>query len=267
VDDSSGPVSEALQLHLEGFEGPLDVLLDLARRQRVDLKQISILTLVDQYLAAVSAAGQIDLARAGDWLVMAAWLTWLKSRLLLPADVKQAQDAERAAQVLTDRLARLERVRATTIWLERQPQLGRDIFERGRPEPPPERVATVVNADFLSLFEACLSVLKERYKKPLAAVYSPHRRALWTPSLALARMRGMLTAQPGGGDLLGFVPRLSPDQPHRQFRTRAAIASTLLAGLELARGAEVSLDQDVAWGPIAVRPQPDRATSEDLPAA
>jgi segregation and condensation protein A len=136
VDDSSGPVSEALQLHLEGFEGPLDVLLDLARRQRVDLKQISILTLVDQYLAAVSAAGQIDLARAGDWLVMAAWLTWLKSRLLLPADVKQAQDAERAAQVLTDRLARLERVRATTIWLERQPQLGRDIFERGRPEPP-----------------------------------------------------------------------------------------------------------------------------------
>jgi segregation and condensation protein A len=267
VDEPSDPSPEALQLNLEGFEGPLDVLLDLARRQQVDLAQISIVTLVDQYLAAVATLDRLNLARAGDWLVMAAWLTWLKSRLLLPANETDAQDAKRAAQVLTDRLAKLEHVRATTSWLERQPQLGRDLFERGRPEPSPGVVVTVVNADFLSLFEACLSVLKERYQRSRAAVYRPYHRAVWTPSMAITRMRTMLAEHPEGGDLLGFVPRLSPDQPHHAFRTRAAIASTLLAGLELARGAEVCLHQDVAFGPIAVGPRTARAASEIQPAA
>jgi segregation and condensation protein A len=145
---------------LEGggyFEGPLDLLLDLARRQRVDLAKISILTLVDQYVAAVAASDRVNLARAVDWLVMAAWLTWLKSRLLLPKDMEGAAEGEQAAQVLTERLAELDRVRAITAWLEARPQLGRDMFERGRPEAGP---GPVVAANFVSLFQACIDVMR-----------------------------------------------------------------------------------------------------------
>jgi segregation and condensation protein A len=126
VDEDIALSPEALQLHLEGFEGPLDLLLDLARRQRVDLAKISIVTLVDQYIAAVSAADRVNLPRAVEWLVMAAWLTWLKSRLLLPKEMEGSDEAEQAAGVLADRLADLERVRAVTDWLEARPQLGLD---------------------------------------------------------------------------------------------------------------------------------------------
>ncbi|HEY1931486.1 MAG TPA: ScpA family protein [Acetobacteraceae bacterium] len=134
MDEDIALSPEALQLHLVGFEGPLDLLLDLARRQRVDLAKISIVTLVDQYIAAVSAADRVNLPRAVEWLVMAAWLTWLKSRLLLPKEMEGSDEAEQAAGVLADRLADLERVRAVADWLEARPQLGRDMFERGRPE-------------------------------------------------------------------------------------------------------------------------------------
>ena len=111
MDEDIALSPEALQLHLEGFEGPLDLLLDLARRQRVDLAKISIVTLVDQYVAAVSAADRVNLPRAVEWLVMAAWLTWLKSRLLLPKEMEGSDEAEQASGVLADRLADLERVR------------------------------------------------------------------------------------------------------------------------------------------------------------
>ena len=98
MDEDIALSPEALQLHLEGFEGPLDLLLDLARRQRVDLAKISIVTLVDQYVAAVSAADRVNLPRAVEWLVMAAWLTWLKSRLLLPKEMEGSDEAEQAAE-------------------------------------------------------------------------------------------------------------------------------------------------------------------------
>jgi segregation and condensation protein A len=120
-------------VQLDGFAGPLDLLLDLARRQQVDLTQISVLALVDQYLAAIDrlGAGATRLTRAADWLVMAAWLTWLKSRLLLP---HAAPEAARAAGALVDRLAQMERVRALAAWLDARPQLGRDFYPRGAPE-------------------------------------------------------------------------------------------------------------------------------------
>ena len=262
VDDEITPPPDGLRIHLAGFDGPLDLLLDLARRQRVDLAQISIVTLVDQYLAAVADLVRIDLTRAVEWLVIAAWLTWLKSRLLLPRELDETNEAERAAQVLTDRLATLERVRSVVSWLEARPQLGRDMFERGRPESAP---GPVVAVDFLALFEACLAVLRDLRRRP-PQVYRPPRPVLWTPLQAMARMRGMLGKLPDGHDLLGFVPPLPAARPNHALRIRAAIASTLAASLELARDAEVALQQEDMFGPIVVHPRHDATLQSPEPA-
>ena len=249
VDEDNALPPEALQLHLVGFEGPLDLLLDLARRQRVDLANISILTLVDQYVAAVSAADRVNLPRAVEWLVMAAWLTWLKSRLLLPKEMGGSDDAEQAAGVLTDRLAELGRVRAVTAWLEARPQLGRDMFERGRPEITP---GPMVAADFVSLFQTCLDVLRgQSGSRP--ETYRPPRRLLWTPYQAIARMRAILGKLPAGGDLLGFLPEIAADLPDRTTHLKAAISSTLIASLELARDAQADLEQYETFGRITVQ--------------
>ena len=125
--------AEHLVLRLDGFEGPLDLLLDLARAQKVDLARISILALVEQYLAVIEGARRIRLELAADWLVMAAWLTWLKSRLLLP-EGDDAEEGEQAADVLAARLRDLSAMRAGAAWLAGRPQLGQEVFARGAPE-------------------------------------------------------------------------------------------------------------------------------------
>src|ERR1700744_5181884 len=120
--------SEALVLQLDGFEGPLDLLLELARAQKVDLAKISILALVEQYLAVIEGARRVRLELAAEWLVMAAWLTWLKSRLLVPAAADDPEDPEHIAEILTERLQALELIRAAAAWLGRLPALGVDVF-------------------------------------------------------------------------------------------------------------------------------------------
>src|SRR5471032_2803552 len=125
---------ESLVLRLEGFEGPLDLLLDLARTQKVDLAKISILALVEQYLAVIEGARRVRLELAADWLVMAAWLTWLKSRLLLPSGTTAAEEGEAAAEVLAARLRDLHAIRAASVWLGGRKWLGIDVFARGSPE-------------------------------------------------------------------------------------------------------------------------------------
>ena len=127
---------DRLLLSLDGFDGPLDLLLDLARAQKVDLARISILALVDQYLAIIEGARQIRLELAADWLVMAAWLAWLKSRLLLPVQADGAGEGEQAADVLAARLRELEAMRAAAAWLAARPQLGQDVFARGAAGEP-----------------------------------------------------------------------------------------------------------------------------------
>src|SRR5664279_4872067 len=122
------PANENLVLRLEGFEGPMDLLLDLARAQKVDLAKISILSLVDQYLAVIEGARKVRLELAAEWLVMAAWLTWLKSRLLVPANADDPEDPEHIAELLTERLQALELIRAAAAWLGRRPILGVDVF-------------------------------------------------------------------------------------------------------------------------------------------
>ena len=123
-----GASEPQLLLVLEGFEGPMDLLLELARGQKVDLARISILSLVEQYLAIVEGAQRIRLELAGDWLVMAAWLTWLKSRLLLPPGTEAAEEGEEAAGVLAARLDALEHIQRASRWLGRRVQLGHEVF-------------------------------------------------------------------------------------------------------------------------------------------
>jgi len=242
------PEPSSLHLRVGGFEGPLDLLLELARRQRVDLTKISVLALVDQYLLAVSDAEQADLIQRADWLVMAAWLTWLKSRLLLPTDPDEAREAAQAQQMLTRRLIELEQVRTVADWLNGQPQLGWDTFERGQVGMGK---TVTPGADFVMLLEACVSILRGSKTRP-AQVYQTRRILEWTPHQAMARIQSILNTHPQGGDLLGFVPKLPANLPDPIASVRAAIASTLLAGLELARNAQVNLRQQSPFAPIMV---------------
>ena len=260
MDEGESPGIDAVQLTLEGFEGPLDLLLELARRQAVDLGQISVTALVDQYLSATSDIARIDLSRAADWLVMAAWLVWLKSRLLLPKNEEEARQAEEAAQILTERLAVLERIRSASAWLERQPQLGQDIFERGRYD---EIAPIQLQTGYVDLFRAALAILKSGLPQQEPELHRLSRPRFWTPHQAIARIRQLVPELPEGSSLLLFVPKLSAALPDFPLRVRAAIAGTLIASLELARDAEVTLRQDEAFEPILVHAERGRSERQE----
>jgi segregation and condensation protein A len=255
-----------VQVRLEGFEGPLDLLLDLARRQRVDLARISILTLVDQFVAAVAQMPRPNVARAADWLVMAAWLTWLKSRLLLPKDMEEARQGEQTGQVLIDRLAELEVVRSVAAWLDARPQLGRDMFERGHGQAS---AGQVVAADLAGLFRACVDVLRRPDSRD-PGLYRPPLPRLWTPTQARERMLALLAAVPEAGDMLVFLPAIRDDAANRDLQVRGAVASTLVAGLELTREGATELRQDEPFKSIAVRarlPVQEERVAADCPAS
>ena len=250
MDEGALPSPDEPQLLLKGFEGPLDLLLDLARRQQVDLARISILDLVDQFLVAIGERQRADLSRAPEWLVMAAWLIWLKSRLLLPKSMEEARQGEQAGQVLAERLAELDHIRSVALWLDTQPQLGRDMFERGHGQSSP---GPIVAADLVSLFQACVDVLEQPDQRT-PDVYRPPRSTLWTPIQALDRMRVMLGGLVDGADLLRFLPPIAANLPDRVLRVRGAVASSLVAALELARNGVADLQQDEAFGRIAISP-------------
>ncbi|MFS3134643.1 segregation and condensation protein A [Gluconacetobacter sacchari] len=248
-------------LHLDGFEGPLDLLLDLARAQKVDLARISILQLVEQYLAIVDSARRVRLELAADWLVMAAWLAWLKSRLLLPAEDGEDTDAEEAAELLQARLLELARIGRAAAWLGARPQLGRDVFARGEREDLTEIDRSGLSLDLPQLMGAYMAAMRRGARK---RVYQPRRLHFWTVQDALARLQRLLGAEtiPGGGDwcdLGAFLPEGGPaidgeDVEARTQQRRAAMAGTLLAGLELARNGTIELRQDEQFGRIMLRP-------------
>ncbi len=240
--------AEHLVLRLEGFEGPLDLLLDLARAQKVDLAKISILALVEQYLAVIEGARRVRLELAADWLVMAAWLAWLKSRLLLPEGA-DADEAEQAADVLAARLRDLSAMRAGAVWLSARSQLGRDVFARGTPEDHTEIDRSRLALDQGSLVRAYLQAMRRRAG---ARRYQPRPLNLWSVQDALKRLGALLGSLPDWTSLDRFLP----DTIGGALERRAALASTLLAGLELARGGAVRLRQEHAFGPILVRRTP-----------
>jgi segregation and condensation protein A len=232
------------EVTLDGFEGPLDLLLELARAQKVDLKTISVVALADQYLAYLEDAKAARLAVAAEYLVMAAWLAYLKSQLLLPPAERDAPDAMASAEALAERLARLEAIRAAAAWLEARPRLGRERLPRGAPEPLPLRVEPRLVASLGELLTAGAR---------LAARHAPDRLRLGRPRLVTVEaMLERLALRLSGrewSELQSFLPPgLAPG-----LERNAALAAGLVAGLELARTGAVELEQAVPFGPIRLR--------------
>ena len=240
---------DRLYLQLDGFDGPLDLLLDLARAQKVELHRISVLDLVDQYLRIVEGARRVRLELQADWLVMAAWLAWLKSRLLLPDDPAAAEDAEAGAGNLADRLRELQAVRAAAAALGERRQLGRDVWSRGVPES-----FEVIDRSGYRLSTGALVAAYMAAMRRAGGLrsYTPPAPVLWSVNDALARLSALLGRMPDWSVLERFVPDLPVGQSGPLHR-RAAVASTLIASLEMARAGALRLRQDDPFGPILVR--------------
>jgi segregation and condensation protein A len=240
----------ALIVDVEGFEGPLDLLLMLARQQKVDLSRISILALADQYLAFIEEARKVRLELAADYLVMAAWLAYLKSRLLLPvADGELGPSAEDMATALALRLRRLEAIRVAADQLISRPQLGRDVFGRGAPEPiadikRPEWTATLY--DLLSAYAA------QRQKSALAHVrFAP--RTVWS----LAEARDALERLVGMSQDWSRLDQYLINYVVEPSMRATVMASSFAAVLEMVREGAVEVHQHQAFAPIFLRKRAD----------
>jgi segregation and condensation protein A len=235
-------------LAVDGFAGPLDWWLDLARAQKIDLSKISIAALIGAFSAALETAlakrTELRLAHWAGWTVMAATLTELWSRLLLPPDAPAARAAVEEAEALRRHLLERARMRTAADWLDQRAQLGRDAFRRGRPEVS----AAGRGGDLTDLLRACLPALL--VPEAAAVALQPRPPPLWTAHDALARVTRLLDGLPNGSVLTDFLPRIPEDAPARALRYRAALASTLIAGLELARDGALGLEQQADWTPI-----------------
>jgi segregation and condensation protein A len=237
---------------VEGFEGPLDFLLEMVRRQRVDLGRLSILTLTDQLVEAIEGGGgRIPLERRGDWLVMASQLLLLKAQLLAPASPEEAEDAQAAASRRLELLDELTRMRAGADWLAARPQLGQVVFAPGQGTPAQARPQAELYVAFL---EATLAMLEGREGRgaEAAPVYRPRPPDLWRIPDALQRIAELLGRYPADLPLERCLPSIPQHTPDRPIRLRAALASTLVAGLELARDGKVAVDQSEPFAPITM---------------
>jgi segregation and condensation protein A len=240
-------------LSVDGFEGPLDWLLEMAQARKIDLARLSIVALVEAFATALETAlarrmggRAAELGRWGAWLVMAASLALLRSRLLLPSGSPEARAAEDEAEALRRRLVSRAQVRAAADWLDRRPQLGRDVFGCGTGD---RRHDDGRVGDIAELLRACLMALRVPEQ---AEAYRPRPPMLWQVSDAIAHMRRLLGALPDGSPLTAFVPKDGGVEPGRALRCRVAVSSTLVAGLELARAGALALDQPEPWVSIRV---------------
>ena len=236
----------ALRVDLGGYEGPLDLLLDLARRQKVDLANISILALAEQYLAFIAEARRLRLELAGDYLVMAAWLAYLKSRLLLPeARGDDEPAAEELAADLAERLARLETIRTAAGLIGARSRLGVDVFARGAPEPVSVQHAAHWQVSLPDLIAAYI----DRRKHQAAARVSIVRRTVWSLQEAREALERLLGRALDWAPLDTVLTDYALDGPGR----RSARASAFAASLELAREGLVDLRQDRPLAPLYLR--------------
>src|ERR1700716_1087850 len=236
----------ALVVDVEGYEGPLDLLLTLARQQKVDLAKISILALADQYLTFIEAARKLRLELAADYLVMAAWLAYLKSRLLLPeANPPAGQSAEDMAIALALRLKRLEAIRAAGARLFGRAQLDRDVFQRGQPEP----IAHIKRPEWTATLYDLLSAYAQQRQKTVLGHVQLVKRTVWS----LAEAREALERLIGPSSdwarldeyLISFVvePSLAP----------TVFASSFASTLELVREGVMEVHQQAAFSPLFLR--------------
>lgn len=239
--------AEQLVLDLGGYEGPLDLLLDLARDQKVDLARISMIALADQYLAYIESAHHLRLEVAADYLVMAAWLAYLKSRLLIPdPEPDDEPSASEMAARLNWQLRRLQAMRDAAQKLMGRAREGIDFHRRGAPEGIRIHRSSVWECDLLDLLKAYGA---HREAQGDSEPLKVRRTNVVTVEMALQRMRQMLGVLPEWSSLQAFLPPTSPNP----FTRRSATASTLLAALELAKQGNIELRQGRTFGPIYVR--------------
>lgn len=235
---------DALYLELDGWEGPLDLLLDLARRQKVDLRQISILSLVDQYLTYIERAEALRLELAADYLVMAAWLAYLKSALLLPKEEQEDPSPEELALRLQLRLQRLGAMREAAARLMARDRVGRDVFLRGAPEGLRIDRKTLWKSDAYSLIQAYGQVKARTAPR----IYHVSNRPVMTLDSALDRVSAMLGVTLDWMEIRDFLPpKAGPEL------RRSALASSFVAALELARLGKAELEQEEAYAPLRIR--------------
>ena len=249
--DTPPVVPPAPVVHVDGFDGPIDLLLDLAERQRIDLGRISIVALVDQFVAAFARLeAHVPIERRADWLVIATRLVLLRSRLLCPATPEAAAAAECEAAREVARIDELRFIRAAASWLQARPRLGIDVFARGRAGRDPGA------ASYMALMEACLTVLLACGEASAEApVYRPPLAWVVRIPDALMRLRALVARLAEARPLAAFYPPASPP-----LRARSAVAATFMAALELCRRNEIGLAQAEPFGPIVV--QPAAATTE-----
>ena len=257
VDDWTGPAAAAshdaaLYLELDGWEGPLDLLLDLARRQKVDLRRISILGLVDQYLSYIERAEALRLELAADYLVMAAWLAYLKSMLLLPREEQEEPSAEELALRLQLRLQRLAAMRDAAGRLMGRDRLGRDVFVRGAPEGLRVDRKHLWQCDWFQLIEAYGQVKA----RTAPVVHMVRERLVMTLDSALARVSAMLGVTLDWIEIRDFLPPAHDGDWADPRLRRSALASSFVAALELARLGKAELAQDDTFGPLRLRRMP-----------
>jgi len=254
-DDNHGSAVKdgTLVVDVGGFEGPLDLLLDLARRQKVDLSKISLLALVEQYLAFIATARRLRLEIAADYLVMAAWLAYLKSRLLLPQRGKDAQpEAKDLADALQFRLRRLEAIRAAAEALVNRPQLGREAFLRGAPETVLPASPGSYQANLFDL----LTAYARRRQKQATPRMTVRPRFVWSLAQARAEVEKLAGRAFDWTVLDTYLEAFCVSRE----QSRTVKASALSASLEMVREEAISLRQDAPFAPLWIkRKVPDMA--------
>ncbi len=244
---SDGLNPEALLIDVDGFEGPLDVLLTLARGQKVDLRRISILQLAEQYLAFVQAARRLRIELAADYLVMAAWLAYLKSRLLLPPpDMEDGPSAEELAAHLAFQLERLEAMRDAAAKLMARDQLGREMFARGEEEALTVHKKVEFTASLADLLQAYSRIKTRDDYEPLHMRRAP----VFALDDAVKRMRKIIGVTVDWQILSDYLPNDWMDKPERR---KSALASHFSAVLELVKQGDAEIRQDDTFGPISLR--------------
>jgi segregation and condensation protein A len=239
--------AETLIVDVDGFEGPLDLLLSLSRAQKVDLRKISVLDLAVQYLGFIEKARELRIELAADYLVMAAWLAFLKSRLLLPPDTTMAgPTGDELAAHLAFQLERLQAMRDAAAKLMARDRLGRDRFVRGGTEDVTRRKTVTYSANLLDLMQGYARIRTRDDFRPFVM----DRDSVFTMEQALQRMRGLIGFTGHWTDILSYLPDGWTDDPKKR---RSATASTFAASLELAKEGKIVIRQDEIFSPIQIK--------------
>jgi len=242
--------SEALIVDVDGFEGPLDLLLMMSRTQKVDLRKISVLQLAEQYLAFIDKAVDLRIELAADYLVMAAWLAFLKSRLLLPPDpADEGPSGEELAAHLAFQLERLQAMREAAARLMGRDQLGRDFFVRGVPEDVARVRRVTYSATLLDLMQGYARLRTRDEFRP----YAMDRDRVMSMEQALERMRGLIGFAGDWTELASYLPEGWETDPAMR---RSATAATFAASLELAKAGKIEIRQGEMYAPIQIRRKP-----------